>query len=359
MGCMDTISNLYQVEPIETPTNGVRICLDCGIAFDCNRPTTNGWNYPYVISTWNSKQGSLVDNRCNACYHKKEFGYLQTVIYENTPLSDYSCSIVREYAIGYTFKCNNFTGCSHRIHIDSMIDFEPGRTAHEPDVFDAYSRYTSNVRHYFVKDPRFIKENKQQLTLANGRYFRIFCDQCAKYSNKDARAFDAQCAQCGKQSKSKHWCKELKKCRVCNENICGKCQRNGLHQEWQCRRTKLTYFDEFRIYNVGKSEQSIRRRASKRNFRKFGRLSYESCSVYSYYPCRISDCDICHSMHINDEPAVETNVYNVKRAKVERNEFRMVKREKNSKRKHDKKGRAKRNKRSVRKRDCLLMIKNI
>merc|ERR1712129_15856 len=217
MGCMDTISNLYQVEPIETPTNGVRICLDCGIAFDCNRPTTNGWNYPYVISTWNSKQGSLIDNRCNACYHKKEFGYLETVIYENTPLSDYSCTIIREYATGYSFKCNNFTGCSNRIHIDSMIDFEPGRAAYKP----VYKKH-----YFFVTNKDAIKEYKKQLTLANDRYFRIFCDKCAEYYNYDAREFiefDAQCAQCGKQSKSKHWCNELKKCRVCEKNICGDC----------------------------------------------------------------------------------------------------------------------------------------
>merc|ERR1712176_143303 len=238
-----------------------------------------------------------------------------------------------------------------------MIDFEPGRTAYQPPI-DRYNRYNRDVHQYFVKDPIFIKEYKKQLTFANGRYFRIFCDQCAKYYNFAARMFDAQCTQCGKQSKSKHWCNELKECRVCNENICGKCQRNGLHQEWQCRRKKLTYYDEFRVYNKGKYEKGIRRRATKRNFKKFGRLSYESCSVYSYYPCRISDCDICHSMHINDEISIETNVYNVKRAKVERKERRMVKRENNSKQKHDKQGKAKRNKRSVRKRDCLLMIKN-
>merc|ERR1712147_195857 len=95
----------------------------------------------------------------------------------------------------------------------------------------------------------------------------------------------------------------------------------------------------YRIYQAGNYYQSIRRKAERRNNKKFGQgnvmLWQNRCiflikywnQYYRRWYCDEQrcdrDCDICHSMHINDEIPFETNDYNVKKAKRKRKECKM------------------------------------
>merc|ERR1719464_2047786 len=130
----------------EGKDNGMRICVDCKHSFPFY--WSIGCNYMYDDGPY-SEYGNIDTNQCKECYQKNEFDDLKAVICSaNSSLSEYSLSIIFEYAKGYIFKCHNYGNfndngrCYNKIYIDSAIDIQSSRYA--KDIND------NNVYHYFV-----------------------------------------------------------------------------------------------------------------------------------------------------------------------------------------------------------------
>merc|ERR1712228_828227 len=224
-------------------------------------------------------------DRCNECHLKNinERQALQVIIYESTPFPDGICYILSEYAEALIFECNNFGKCENLIFINNILDMENGN--------DFY--------HYFVSDAEIIQKRKEHLSEVNGRYFRIFCNECMDgqvekeyyYGNDiyyeynpilsqchhdscnnrdlgmlsltlerivflslgkkrsvclnrsdDIIAINGQCDICLATKRSREWCNECKQCKYCEKNVCIECDQKRLHQKdkWQrCKEPEL------------------------------------------------------------------------------------------------------------------------